>query len=44
MLIMDKNLNEKELYKRKIIKMVEKIEDLALLIKIFTFIEAWLEE
>ena len=41
---MDKNLNEKELYKRKIIKMVEKIEDLALLIKIFTFIEAWLEE
>lgn len=43
-MLMDKELYEKELYKRKIIEMVEKIEDLALLIKIFTFIEAWLEE
>lgn len=44
MLIMDKELDEKRILQKKIIEMVEKIEDLALLIKIFTFIEAWLEE
>lgn len=39
-----RNLKEKEYYKEKIIKLVEKIENPAILIKIISFIEAWLEE
>lgn len=38
MLIMDKELNEKEIYKRKIIEMVERIESPAMLESIYSFI------
>lgn len=39
-----KRSNEKENYKKKIIEMVEKIENLDYLIKIFSFIKVFLEE
>ncbi len=38
MLIMDKELNEKEIYKRKIIEMVESVESPAMLESIYSFI------
>lgn len=38
------NFREKDYYKDKIVEMVEKIEKTALLIKILSFVEAWLEE
>lgn len=37
-------MSEKEYYQGKIIELVKKIENPALLIKIISFIEAWLEE
>lgn len=38
------NLREKKYYKDKITELVDKIENPAILIKIISFIEAWLEE
>lgn len=38
------NLRKKEYYKGKIVELVREIENTALLIKILSFIEAWLEE
>lgn len=35
---------DKEEYRKKIIEMVERVENVILLIKIFTFIKEWLEE
>lgn len=43
-MLMDKELNEKELYKRKIIEMVEKIEDADILEYLHTFIKLFLEK
>lgn len=37
-------MDEKEYYRDKITELVKKIENPALLIKIISFIEAWLEE
>lgn len=39
-----KNLKEKNYYRQKITELVEKIENPAILIKILSFIEAWMEE
>lgn len=38
------NLREKEYCKQKITELVEKIDNPAILIKILSFIEAWMEE
>lgn len=37
-MLMDKELNEKEIYKRKIIEMVESVESPAMLESIYSFI------
>lgn len=37
-------MSEKDEYKKQINELVKKIENPALLIKIISFIEAWLEE
>lgn len=42
--IMNKNLNEKELYRRKIIEMVEKIKNVDILEYLHTFIKLFLEK
>ncbi|EOS47124.1 hypothetical protein C810_01440 [Lachnospiraceae bacterium A2] len=39
-----RNLKGKDCYKEKIADLLEKIENPAILIKIISFIEAWLEE
>lgn len=39
-----KDTKEKEFYHREIIKIMEKIENPTLLIKIFIFIKTWLEK
>lgn len=42
---MEENLlSEKEYYRQKIIEMVEKIQNLSYLIKIFSFIKVFLED
>lgn len=38
-----RNLKGKDCYKEKITELVEKIENTEILIKIISFIEAWLE-
>lgn len=40
----NKNLKEKEYYKEKIIEIIEKIENINFLEKIYYFIKAFLEE
>lgn len=40
----ENSFKEKDFYRQKIIDMVNKIENPALLIKILSFIEAWMEE
>ena len=42
--IMNRNLNEKELYRRKIIEMVEKIKNVDILEYLHTFIKLFLEK
>ncbi len=41
---MNRNLNEKELYRRKIIEMVEKIKNVDILEYLHTFIKLFLEK
>lgn len=44
LIMMNKNLNEKELYRRKIIEMVGKIEKMEFLKMIFGFVRRFFEE